>query len=531
MEGRVMSSSEETKAPLETMSEDWSLLPWRKLEQHVYRLQKRIYQAAERGNTQAVHRLQQLLVKSRSARFIAVRRVTQDNQGKKTAGVDGKASLTPSERLALTQAIHPKLQSRQKAQPVRRVWIPKPGKQEMRPLGIPTMYDRACQALAKQALEPEWEARFEPNSYGFRPGRGQHDAIGAIFDAIRLKPKWVLDADIKGCFDRIRHQALLNKLATYPAMRRQIQGWLKAGVIEADVFSPVEEGTPQGGVASPLLANIALHGMETLVHQAFTNREGKPTLVRYADDFVVFHPTKAGVEKAQAVIEAWLKDIGLELKPSKTRITHTLEGKAGFDFLGFTIRQYPVGKARSGRTRTGTPLGFKTLIKPSTEAVKRHVAGLGKIVRAQRDAPQEGLIGQLNPVIQGWAKYNRTVVSKVIFTRCDHRLYSMLRRWARRRHPNKRAKWVTHKYWAVDQGEGWTFKTQDGAVLKTHAAIPIRRHKKVKGAASPYDGNLIRLRATTERPSPDEHPGGIPPAVTEGAMYSLWTVFSRWRGS
>ena len=201
MEDRVMSSREETKAPTETQSEDWALLPWRKLELCVYRLQKRIYRASERGNVQAVHRLQQLLMRSRSARLLAVRRVAQDNQGKKTAGIDGVKSLTPAERLTLVDAIHLKHQRQRKVQSVRRVWIPKPGKPEKRPLGIPVMYDRACQALAKQALEPEWEARFEPNSYGFRPGRGPHDALRAIYDAIRGKDKWVLDADIRACFD------------------------------------------------------------------------------------------------------------------------------------------------------------------------------------------------------------------------------------------------------------------------------------------------------------------------------------------
>lgn len=201
MDGRGMSSSKETKAPPDRASEDWAMLPWRKLERHVYRLQKRIYRASERGNVQAVHRLQQLLMRSRSAQLLAVRRVTQDNRGKKTAGIDGVKSLRPSARLALVDALHPKHIKRTKARPVRRVWIPKPGKSEKRPLGIPVLRDRAHQALVKQAVEPEWEARFERHSYGFRPGRGCHDAIEAIFGAIKQKPKYVLDADIAQCFD------------------------------------------------------------------------------------------------------------------------------------------------------------------------------------------------------------------------------------------------------------------------------------------------------------------------------------------
>lgn len=489
-----MSRSKETKAPPDTASEDWSLLPWRKLERHVYRLQKRIYRAAERGNVQAVHRLQQLLLRSRSARLLAVRRVTQDNQGKKTAGIDGVKSLTPPERLVLADAVHPSHQRKRKAKPVRRVWIPKPGKQEKRPLGIPVMVDRACQALAKQALEPEWEARFEANSYGFRPGRSPHDAIGAIFNEIRYQAKYVLDADIKGCFDHLAHQALLDKLATYPAMRRTVNGWLKAGVMEGGEFSPTDEGAPQGGVLSPMLANVALYGMEEAVHRAFKVKEGKPSLIRYADDFVVLHPTREGVEKAKQVIEHWLQGIGLELKPSKTRLVHTLEaleGPAGFDFLGFNVRQYRAGKTRSAHSTTGKPLGFKTLIKPSREAINRHVAALGKITREQRTAPQAGLIAALNPIILGWANYHRAVVAKATFQRCDALLYHMLRRWARRRHPNKGSRWVMRKYWAVDQGKGWKFIAQDGARLKAHSATPIKRHIKVQGTASPYDGHLL----------------------------------------
>src|SRR5437899_1253113 len=209
--------------------EDWAQAPWRKLEQHVYRLQKRIYKAQSRGNVKAVHSLQRLLLKSQSARMLAVRRVTQDNQGKKTAGIDGIKAVGPMIRLLFVEKLrdHKTI----KARPVRRVLIPKPGKEEMRPLGIPVMLDRAHQALAKLALEPQWEARFEPNSYGFRPGRSAHDAIEAIYQWIKMRDKYVLDADIKGCFDNIDHQALLDKLDTIPAIRHAVKAWLKAGVM------------------------------------------------------------------------------------------------------------------------------------------------------------------------------------------------------------------------------------------------------------------------------------------------------------
>jgi RNA-directed DNA polymerase len=266
---------------------DWVATDWRKAERSVYRLQKRIFKASSRGETQVVHNLQRKLMRSWAARMLAVRRVTQDNQGKKTAGVDGKLALTTPERIQLVEDLHPKSRQRRKPLPVRRVWIPKPGKQEKRPLGIPTIRDRAEQAFAKQALEPEWEAQFEPNSYGFRPGRSAHDAIGAIFNFLRYKPKYVLDADIQGCFDHINHTALLRKLQTYPAMRRYIQGCLKAGVLEGQTFSPTEEGTPQGGVISPLLANIALHGLETEIsRECGLTSTMRPQVIRYADDFV-----------------------------------------------------------------------------------------------------------------------------------------------------------------------------------------------------------------------------------------------------
>jgi RNA-directed DNA polymerase len=246
---------------------EWNELPWRKLERQVFKLQKRIYQAAQRGDVRAVHRLQRLLMRSHAAKCLAVRRVTQDNRGKKTAGVDGVTALTPSRRLALVHS----LRTHRGAQPLRRVWIPKPGSDERRPLGIPVIADRARQTLVKLVLEPEWEARFEPNSYGFRPGRGCHDAIEAIFTSINKQPKFVFDADIAKCFDRINHQALLRKLHTLKTIRQSIKAWLKAGVMDGPTLFPTEQGTPQGGAISPLLANIALHGLETTLMEALNH--------------------------------------------------------------------------------------------------------------------------------------------------------------------------------------------------------------------------------------------------------------------
>src|SRR2546425_3706148 len=358
----------------ETPVYEWRDLPWRKLERRVFGLQRRIFKASSRGDTKTVHRLQRLLMKSWTARCLAVRRVTQDNRGKKTAGIDGVASLTPTERSALVDQLTPDA----KAQPVRRVWIPKPGKSEKRPLGIPTMGDRAAQTLVRLALEPEWEAVFEPNSYGFRPGRSVHDAIEAVFAAIRAKPKFVLDADIAGCFDHISHEALVHKLATYPTLRRAIKGWLKAGVWDGVEFKPTEAGAPQGGPLSPLLANVALHGLETHLRAAFKNtvrindqcyQGWKPLLVIYADDFVVLHEDRTVIEQVRQLVAEWLATVGLELKAKKTRVCHTLEAQhgfpVGFDFRGFHVRQYRVGRYRSRTNRWGQRLGFKTLIKPS----------------------------------------------------------------------------------------------------------------------------------------------------------------------
>jgi len=321
----------------------WNTLRWPKIQRDVFKLQKRIYQASRRGDVKRVRKLQRLLLRSWSARLLAVRRVTQDNRGKKTAGVDGVKSLSPPQRLTLAENL--KLEGR--AKPVRRSWIPKPGSDEKRPLGIPIMADRARQALVKAALEPEWEARFEANSYGFRPGRSAHDAIKAIYGAISQKAKWVLDADIAKCFDRINHEALLAKINTSPTLRRQIKAWLKAGVMSDGKLFPTEAGTPQGGTISPLLANIALHGLELMIIRHFPRHHvgfNRPLVVRFADDLAPLHAEREVIELCWKLVSEWLAEMGLELNPRKTRIAHTLEtveGVAGFDFLGFQIRPLP----------------------------------------------------------------------------------------------------------------------------------------------------------------------------------------------
>jgi len=475
---------------------EWNQINWRKLEKAVLKLQERIYRASLRGDLKVVRKLQKTLMKSWSARALSVRKVTQDNTGKNTAGVDGVKSLTPVARIKLASEL--KLSGKSRA--TRRVWIPKPGSDEKRPLGIPTINDRALQALVKQALEPEWEARFEPSSYGFRPGRSCHDAIGAIFIVINQMPKFVLDADIAKCFDKINHEQLLKKLNTFPTMRRQIKAWLKSGVMDGEELFATSEGTPQGGVISPLLANIALHGMEERIMQYAETWKGHKranrnslSLIRYADDFVILHKDIAVVQRCREIISEWLNDMGLELKPSKTRLAHTLHNyedeKPGFDFLGFNVRQYEVGKYQSKQ-------GFKTLITPSKKSQKVHYDRISEIVDRHKAAPQEALISRLNPIIRGWSNYFSTVVSKETFSEQDALLYSKLRAWAKHRHPTgKNGHEITSKYWQTDGDRNWVFATKESGKIASrlliHADTPIVRHVKVKGESSPYDGNLV----------------------------------------
>jgi RNA-directed DNA polymerase len=499
---------------------EWSDLPWKKFEKVLYKLQKRIYQASKRGDVKNVRRLQKLLLKSRSAKLVSVRKVTQDNQGSKTAGVDGVKNLSPKDRFKLVD----KITLRTKASPVRRVLIPKPGKDEKRPLGIPIMYDRAVQCLTKMALEPEWEAKFEPNSYGFRPGRSCQDGIRAIFLAIKQKSKFVLDADISQCFDRIDHQKLLQKLNTYPSLRRQIRAWLKAGIWQDFKFSETTKGTPQGGVISPLLANIALHGMEERIKKyaetldikdyrgkqvGKRDKRSSLSLIRYADDFVILHEDYSVVQSCREIISEWLKDIGLELKPSKTRLTHTLHNvgkeKAGFDFLGFNVRQYKVGKYLSGKNPRGKLLGFKTLIKPSKKSIKTHYKKLADIINSGKSFKQERLIGILNPIIRGWCNYYSKVVSSITFEKLDALTIFKLWKWAVKRHRNKGKKWLKSKYFQSESiynnkenifsNKDWIFATtKDGIIndrLRFHKDTKITRHIIVKGEASPFDGDLV----------------------------------------
>jgi RNA-directed DNA polymerase len=497
-------------------------------ERYVFKLQKRIYAASRRGEVKLVRKLQKTLMRSWYNKVLSIRRVTQDNTGKKTAGVDGIKSLSPAARLELAG----QLKLTGKSRPTRRVWIPKPGIEERRPLGIPTMYDRALQAVVKAALEPEWEAVFEPNSYGFRPGRSCHDAIKHIKNCIQSKAKFVLDADIAKCFDRINQEALLRKTKTKGKVRQQIKAWLKSGVIDQGAFTATSEGTPQGGVISPLLANIALHGLEQHIEKQFPKdsfnrirnsislygrKIGSPIFIRYADDFVLLCEEKAIVQRCRELISDWLSDIGLELKPEKTSVTHTLypelseDGNAGFDFLGHHIQQYPAGKYQSAKDTKGRILGFNTLITPSKKASKAHQEEIGTLITKHRSSPQAVLIKNLNPVIRGWSSYyqNSDAQSVGEFPKQDYLTYLKLRRWAKRRCGN-----ISNghtKYWTNIGGNNWTFATSSGVAnplrLLKHSEFECssNNYVKVNGDKSPFDGDTVywssRLGTHPEMPS------------------------------
>jgi RNA-directed DNA polymerase len=455
----------------------WDGLPWARCRHNVKRLQARIVKATEEGRWGKVKALQRLLTHSFSGKALAVNRVTE-NKGKNTPGVDGETWSTPE---AKTDAVKSLQRKGHQPQPLRRVYIPKSnGKQ--RPLGIPTMTDRAMQALHLLALDPVSETTADRNSYGFRRARSAHDALEQCFAALGKPSKsaqWVLDADIKGCFDNIDHDWLLTHI---PMDTQVLRKWLKAGYVERASLFPTEVGTPQGGIISPTLANMVLDGLEDRLKDRIRKRRAngqvvhnpKINLIRYADDFVVTGDSPETLAKVKEVVVEFLQERGLELSPEKTRIVSLAEG---FNFLGQNVRLY----------------GDKVLIKPSKEAQTKIYDKIRGIVQRNKSADQRDLIRLLNPVIRGWVNYHRHAVSSVAFSKLDFLVWKLLWQWAKRRHRGKSRTWIKQRYWRTRGSRHWTFAIDvviDGkprTISLVYATdTPIRRHIKVQAEVNPY---------------------------------------------
>ena len=460
----------------------WNQIDWHQCEHDVRRLQARIVKATREGRHGRVKALQWLLTRSFSGRALAVKRVTS-NRGKETSGVDGAVWRSAE---AKAGAIGTLRRRGYQPQPLRRMYIPK-ANGKLRPLGIPTMRDRAMQALYLQALDPIAESRADNNSYGFRPMRATADAIEQCFKLLSRKsaPEWVLEGDIVGCFDHISHAWLLDNAPTDKAILR---GWLQAGYVEKGTLFATDEGTPQGGVISPVLANLALDGLERMLREAFVRKDlgrsrgkynPKVNLVRYADDFIITGHSQELLEReVKPLVERFLQIRGLTLSPEKTRITHISKG---FDFLGQNLRKY----------------NGKLLVTPSRKNVHALLEKVRALIRANCAATQTDLIFALNRVLLGWCGYHRHIVATRTFRKVDLVLWHRLWRWARRRHQNKNADWVLKKYWHRVGGRSWRFavdaseRTPPGAspwlsLVCANQTI-IRRHLKIRAEANPYD--------------------------------------------
>lgn len=480
-EGRPIGISEDSKMSTDFNQvpafshppESWHTIDWSVVNRQVRGLQVRIAKATREKRWRKVKALQRLLTHSFAARTLAVRRVTE-NRGKKTPGVDGELWSTPQAKwLALGRL----KRKGYRPAPLRRVYIPKTDGSR-RPLGIPTMRDRAMQALYLLALEPVSETVADRNSYGFRPWRSTADAIEQCFVNLRRKhsAEWVLEGDIKGCFDNISHDWLL---ANVPMDKHVLKMWLKAGFMESRQLYPTEAGTPQGGIISPVLANLALDGLEKVLESHFGKKNTKASYktkvnyVRYADDFIITGISKELLENdVLPVVTAFMAERGLTLSTSKTLVTHITEG---FDFLGQNLRKY----------------NGKLLIKPSRKNLQRHLRKIKDIVKVNRTSRQDILIKQLNPVLLGWANYHRHVVAKETFGYVDYRVWKLLWRWSCRRHGNRQKRWVKKKYFHSVKSENWVFQSTllpgKPVRLLSSKDIPIVRHTKIRAEANPYD--------------------------------------------
>ena len=453
---------------------DWHSVKWRSVNQNVRRLQARIVKATQAKRWNKVKALQHLLTHSLSGKLFAVKQVTE-NSGKRTSGVDQITWETPEKKI---KAVHSLKSRGYKPLPLKRVFIPKPNG-KMRPLGIPTMKDRAMQALYLLALDPIAETTADPNSYGFRKGRSTADAIEQCYIALARKDRaeWILEGDIFGCFDNISHEWLLQNVPIDKAILRQ---WLKAGYLDKFVFNRTEEGTPQGGIISPVLANLVLDKLETELRNCFPKQKQKTdksvNFVRYADDFIITGKTKELLEmEVKPLVENFLNERGLELSAEKTKVTNIADG---FDFLGQNVRKYK----------------GKMLVKPSQKNIHSFIEKVRNIIRTHQTATAGNLIRLLNPVIRGWANYHSQVVSSEVFGKMDNAIFKALWQWSQRRHPNKNRWWIKDKYFATRGGDRWVFYGQvtdkEGKSKNLHLfkarSVPIKRHVKVRGEANPY---------------------------------------------
>ncbi len=437
----------------------WDEIDWNEVYKHVNRLQTRIAKATREKKWHLVKRLQYLLTHSYYAKLLAVRTVTK-NHGARTPGVDGELWNTPESKLQAAKSLSDK---RYKAKPLRRIYIPKPGKTTKRPISIPSMYDRAMQALYNLGLQPIAETLADKRSFGFRLYRSSQDAIQYAFLCLRYKTssEWILEGDIAGCFDTICHEWLCKNIPMDTSILKQ---FLKSGYIFDDQLFPTDRGTPQGGHVSPTLANMTLDGMESLIMDAYPKM--KVHFIRYADDFLVTCPTKEIAEEIKGLISNFLETRGLLLSDTKTTITHINDG---VNFLGFNIRKY------QGILK----------IKPSKESISKVVDKTRGIILKARAWKQEDLIRELNPVIMGWTNYYRSVVASETFSYLDMVLWNQLWKWGKHRHANKGHKWIARRYWHRKGSRNWDFSSENHR-LKNFSGTKIRRHVMVKLDANPY---------------------------------------------